>query len=67
VILPEVWLGSVCGIWTQELIPETLKVPDEVDVVLDIENITIHPNFVNGQARGEYHDMTHAYKLYSRC
>ena len=44
-------LSTVCGIWTQEEIPETLKPVTEKDVVLEIVNITIHPNFVNGQAR----------------
>jgi hypothetical protein len=39
----------VCGIWTQEEVPETLKPFPEKDIVLEIENITVHPNFVNGQ------------------
>jgi hypothetical protein len=38
---------SVCGIWTQEEVPEVFK-PEKI-VVLNIENITVHPNFVHGK------------------
>jgi hypothetical protein len=42
---------SVCGIWTQEEVPEIFK-PEKI-VVLNIENITVHPKFVNGKAGQE--------------
>ena len=40
----------VCGIWTQEEVPEGFKFSAETDIVLDIYNITVHPYFAQGQA-----------------
>jgi hypothetical protein len=45
-----VFCCTVCGIWTQEEVPEGFKFSSEKNVVLDIYNITIHPNFAQGQA-----------------
>jgi hypothetical protein len=40
---------TVCGLWSQEAIPETLKPAPEKNVILDIQSIIIHPDFVPGQ------------------
>ena len=40
----------VCGIWTQEEVPEGFKFSAEKNIVLDIYNITVHPYFAQGQA-----------------
>jgi hypothetical protein len=42
-------LDAVCGIWTQEEVPETQKPEPEKNVILEIQNITIHPKFIKGQ------------------
>ena len=43
----------VCGIWTQEEVPEGFKFSAEKNIVLDIYNITVHPYFAQGQAGTE--------------
>jgi hypothetical protein len=40
---------TVCGLWSQEAIPETLKPAPEKNIILDIQSIIIHPDFVPGQ------------------
>ncbi len=40
---------TVCGLWSQEPIPETLKPAPEKNIILNIQSINIHPDFVPGQ------------------